>query len=287
VENGVFDRGKSRRNPVEAQAVIEELCRMSKDEAYKDKSVGIITFNVEQQDLIEELLQEACRSNVALSSWCACAPEPIFVKNLENVQGDERDVILFSVGYGADATGKVHMNFGPLNKEGGWRRLNVAVSRARDEMQIFTSLTPEQIDLKRSSARGVKALRSFLEYAAGASLPASQNRVVEQSESGGIRDRLCRLLKEAGYGTEANVGFSDLRVDVAVIHPKEPDRYALGILLDGPSYASARTTRDRELSQVDVLKGLGWEIHRIWTVDWWENPRKEVRALLQKLESIQ
>lgn len=286
VENGVFERGKGRRNPLEAKAVIEQLQSMSRDEAYRDMSVGIITFNIEQQELIEEQLREACRSDETLSAWCARSTEPLFVKNLENVQGDERDVILFSVGYGPDAAGKVSMNFGPLNKEGGWRRLNVAVSRARHEMKVFTSLHPEQIDLKRSSARGVKALKDFLEYASGSPLPTQRQRSGDAVSASGIRSELCRILQEAGYETVCNVGCSDLRVDVAVVHPEHPEQYILGILLDGEAYAAAKTTRDRELSHVDVLKGLGWDIHRIWTVDWWDNSRKETTALLKKLKSM-
>ena len=286
VENGVFERGKGRRNPLEAKAVIEELQRMSREDGYQDMSVGIITFNIEQQELIEEQLRQTCLSDEVLSHWLARSVEPLFVKNLENVQGDERDVILLSVGYGPDPAGKVSMNFGPLNKEGGWRRLNVAVSRARHEMKVFSSLHPEQIDLKRSSARGVKALKDFLEYAAGNPLPAQRRQGGDCIDTSGIRSELCRILQQAGYETVCNVGCSDLRVDVAVVHPEHPEQYSLGILLDGDAYAAAKTTRDRELSHVDVLKDLGWDIHRIWTVDWWDNPRKEITALINKLKSI-
>ena len=160
---GTFDRGKMRQNRAEAEAVLEELKRRCHDPELSRYSVGVVTFNISQQNLIDDLLTEACGADPGLEQWAYGSEEPVFIKNLENVQGDERDVILFSVGYGANQAGKVSMNFGPLNRAGGWRRLNVAVSRARNEMKVFSSLAPEQIDLSRSSAEGVAALRGGLE----------------------------------------------------------------------------------------------------------------------------
>ena len=166
--DGCFDRGHTRQNRAEAEAVVGELARRAHDPACSGRSVGVVTFNIQQQNLISDLLDEACANDEVLEKWAFHAEEPLFIKNLENVQGDERDVILFSIGYGPDAGGRVTMNFGPLNREGGWRRLNVAVSRARCEMVVYATLRPEQIDLSRTSARGVAALRSFLAYAQAA-----------------------------------------------------------------------------------------------------------------------
>lgn len=168
--DGFFDRGKSRQNRAEAEAVVRELIRRSQDSSCRDQSVGVVSFNIQQQNLIDDLFTEACKTDPELERWAYESQEPIFIKNLENVQGDERDVILFSIGYGPDAAGKTYMNFGPLNREGGWRRLNVAVSRARQEMKIFSSIQADQIDLSRSSAEGVAALKAFLEYASGEGL---------------------------------------------------------------------------------------------------------------------
>ena len=281
---GYFDRGKSRQNRSEAEAVISELKRRCHDKNDSKLSVGVVTFNINQQNLIDDLLIEACKEDSALESWVNNGKEPLFIKNLENVQGDERDVILFSIGYGPDREGHVSMNFGPLNREGGWRRLNVAVSRARCEMAVFSTLEPEQIDLNRTHAEGVAALRSFLEYAAG------KDRFNDELSSAGkcediegVSRAICAALAENGYETERNVGHSQYRIDIGVIDPNAPDRYLLGILLDGSTYRDSKTVRDRELAQISVLGSLGWTIARVWSMDWWDNSRKEIARLLDIL----
>ena len=286
VNDGVYDGGKTRRNPVEANAVVEFLRSHCRSEERKGMSVGIITFNIQQQKLLEELVQEACRSDEVLRTWCDRAAEPMFIKNLENVQGDERDVILLSINYGPDAKGKVSMNFGPLNSEGGWRRLNVAVTRARHWMEVFSSLVSEQIDLSRTNARGVHELRAFLEYVGGGQLPVNRRALRAQDVPGGVTESLCHGLEAAGYQVVRHVGCSDLRVDVAVVHPRYPQQYVMGLLLDGAAYADAGTTRDRELSHVDVLRSLGWHIRRVWALDWFDNRDKELRAILRELEEL-
>lgn len=286
---GTFDRGKTRQNRAEAEAVLEELKRRCHDPELSRYSVGVVTFNISQQNLIDDLLAEACGADPALEQWAYGTEEPVFIKNLENVQGDERDVILFSVGYGADQTGKVSLNFGPLNRAGGWRRLNVAVSRARNEMKVFSSLAVEQIDLSRSSAEGVAALRAFLEYAQGVQLDLDEKTLERvHSRKTGIVDSICAALEERGYQTQCAVGKSEYKVDIGVVDPHRPGRYLLGILLDGEGYGTAKTVRDREIAQIDVLNGLGWNILRIWTMDWWDNRQKELErvfACLEKLKS--
>ena len=277
---GVFERGKSRNNLAEAQAIIEELKRRAHDENESKLSVGIVTFNVNQQNLIDDLLNEVCAEDPELEAWAYNSEEPIFIKNLENVQGDERDVILFSIGYGPDKNGRVSMNFGPLNREGGWRRLNVAVSRARCEMIVFSSLTADMIDLSRTAADGVAALKSFLAYADGKSLVSDSNSVAaDKNNIKGIADTICAHIEENGYKTDRMVGNSEYRIDIGVIDPKDPDKYILGILLDGASYGRSKTTRDREIAQVGVLDGLGWRIVRVWSMDWWDNCKKELTRL--------
>ncbi len=285
--DGVFERGKTRCNRAEAEAVVAEICRRCHDPILSKLSVGVITFNISQQHLIDDLLNEACENDPVLERWVYESSEPLFIKNLENVQGDEREVILFSVGYGPDENGKVYMNFGPLNRDGGWRRLNVAVSRARSEMIVFSTLTADQIDLSKSSALGVAALKAFLVYAAGERLPVTQE---EAQQSGrmreGVAKRICAMLREHGLQTQCSVGRSGYRVDIGVIDPEYPERYILGILLDGESYGSARTTRDREVAQVGILQGLGWHVLRIWTMDWWDNRHKEIRRILDEVERL-
>ena len=283
---GTFERGKTRRNPAEARAVVEELKRRCADPALSKQSVGVVTFNISQQHLIDDLLSDACAADPALEKWAFGSAEPVFIKNLENVQGDERDVILFSIGYGPDEKGKVSMNFGPLNRDGGWRRLNVAVSRARCEMVVFSTLRPDQIDLNRTSAEGVAALRGFLEYAQGRERALDEHTAKLHKSREGIASAIAEALKEQGYDTDLHVGRSAYRMDIGVVDPENPDRYILGIMLDGAGYGKSRTTRDREIAQVGVLEGLGWNILRIWSMDWWDSPAKELKRITARLDEV-
>ena len=284
--SGWFDRGGTRQNRAEAQAIVAELSRRAHDPNQAGYSVGVVTFNIQQQNLISDLLDEACRSDEVLEAWAFNGSEPLFIKNLENVQGDERNVILFSIGYGPDAHGKVTMNFGPLNREGGWRRLNVAVSRARRQMIVFSTLMPEQIDLSRTSARGVAALKDFLDYASSGNLRENAATSGSGETVNGIVRDVCSALEENGWKTRCAVGHSKYRLDIAVMDPAHPEQYLLGILLDGYSYRDTRTTRDREIAQTSVLEGLGWNLHRIWTMDWLENRSKELTRLLDRLQKL-
>ncbi len=285
--DGVFERGKHRQNRAEAEAVVEELIKRCHDEKLRKHSVGVVTFNIMQQNLIDDLLLEACKTDPELEQWAYEGEEPVFVKNLENVQGDERDVILFSIGYGPDEKGKVYMNFGPLNREGGWRRLNVAVSRARQEMIVFSTLRPDQIDLNKTSAQGVAALKAFLEYAGGQELSADENTVQQsRQQPQGIATAICKALSQHGYRTQTDVGHSEYRIDVGVIDPVNEEQYLLGILLDGQTYGASKTTRDREIAQIAVLNDLGWRIHRVWSMDWWENSAYELEKILSLLDKI-
>ncbi len=286
--DGVFERGKGRRNRAEAEAVVNEIRRRCHDPALSKLSVGVITFNISQQLLIDDMLGEACENDPELEKWMYEGEEPLFVKNLENVQGDEREVILFSIGYGPDEQGKVYMNFGPLNRDGGWRRLNVAVSRARSEMIVFSTLTPDQINLSKTSAAGVAALKAFLMYAAGQEMSLDEHSSRQlQAIKDGIARRICALLKEEGFDTDLNVGRSEYKIDIGVVDPDNPEKYILGILLDGSSYGAAKTTRDRELAQIGILRGLGWNIMRVWTMDWWDNRRKEINRIVEELHRLQ
>ncbi len=284
--DGLFERGKNRRNRAEAEAVVAEIIRRYRDPKLQKQSLGVVTFNISQQELIEDLLGDACDADEALEAWAYGAEEPIFIKNLENVQGDERDVILFSIGYGPDEKGRVYMNFGPLNRDGGWRRLNVAVSRARCEMKVFSTLRPEQIDLNRTQAEGVAALRAFLEYAQGRTAAVEEAAAPETNERCGVAEAICAALAEKGFAADLNVGRSAYRIDVGVIDPDAPERYLLGVMLDGVAYASARTTRDREIAQQQVLEGLGWNILRIWCMDWWDDRGKELQRILNRLDEL-
>ena len=296
---GTFDSGNSRTNRAEAEAVINELAQRCHDPARKGQTVGVVTFNIQQQTLIEDMLEEKCKTDPELESWAFSGEEPLFIKNLENVQGDERDVILFSVGYGCDEAGRLIMNFGPLNRDGGWRRLNVAVTRSRMEMKVFSSITADQIRISENSSEGVRALKRFLQYAAGSEVwdavadgenvnTASSSPLIDRSlKFTGIADDICDRLGKLGYKTDRNIGKSGFKVDIGVISPSDPGKYALGILLDGKSYAEAGTTTSREISQISVLKGFGWNVIRIWSLEWWENPDSVIAQCIEKLDEAE
>ncbi len=283
---GIYDRGKTKQNRAEAEAVIQEIERRLQDPQLRRQSIGVVTFSSVQQNLIEDLLDAAFARNPELESWAQEMGEPIFVKNLENVQGDERDVILFSIGYGPDASGKVSMNFGPLNREGGWRRLNVAVSRARNEMKVFATLKPEQLNTSRTSAQGVAGLKAFLEYAAKGKEALGFRHAVSTSHARvqGLEMQIADELRKIGHQVDVHIGVSGYRIDLAVIDPRDSSKYALGIICDGYGYSQAKTARDRELLRYRVSEQLGWKLHRVWSLDWWDNPERELQKIATALE---
>ncbi len=289
VPDGIYEKGGKRQNEKEARAVVDEIKGRLLDPQRKGESIGVITFNIRQQSLIEDLLDALYRSNPALEKAAAECEEPIFVKNLENVQGDERDVILFSVGYGPDKKGNVSLNFGPLNRDGGWRRLNVAVSRARKEMKVFSTLRAEQIGVTESSSEGVKGLRKFLAYAEKGIGAIWDPEVHRREVSCSLTDEIARRIKaQLHYCADTNVGSSGYRIDIGIYDPETPDKYILGIICDGYNSRKIRTVRDREIIQSSVLESLGWNIIHVWTMDWLNNPDKvlsDIRAKLQEIEN--
>ena len=284
--NGVYDKGRTRSNPEESKAIVNEIIRRLSDEQLREFSIGVVAFSKVQGDLIEDDLFEALDKNPQLKEIAMNVKEPIFVKNLENVQGDERDVILFSIGYGADKDGKVSMNFGPLNNAGGERRLNVAVSRARYEMLVFSTLKSSQIDLKRSNAKGVEGLKGFLEYAETGKLPFISG-TAHTLGSNVMVDQICDALARKGYITESFVGRSNFKVDIAVSTKEHPETYILGILCDGKTYYETKTTRDREIVQPSVLRMLNWRVMRVYSIDWYENRERALNQILKELESAE
>lgn len=284
---GVYDRGGSRTNRSEAEAIVKAIEAHYLNKEQSD-SLGIVTFNQAQQSLIERLLDARRRSNAELDQAIANSSlEPLFIKNLESVQGDERDVIFFSVTYGPDAAGKVNLNFGPLNLEGGHRRLNVAVSRARQGVVIFSTLLPEQIDLSRVRAAGVRDLKNYLDFAI-----RGPRALVEQVTPTGMEPdspfemQVIRTLREKGWEVHPQVGVSGYRIDIGVVDPRAPGRYLLGVECDGRTYHSGATARDRDRLRQHVLEGLGWKLHRIWSTDWWLNPAEPMRKLLARLNAL-
>ncbi len=279
--SGIYDRGATRTNRAEADAIVRQIVEHFSDETKRKLTMGVVTFNQTQQRLIETLLDEELRKTPELEPRIAeHGPERLFIKNLENVQGDERDLILFSITYGKDAAGKMAMNFGPINQEGGQRRLNVAITRARVGVTIFSSIRPEEIDLSRTRSAGVTDLKNYLEFAV-----KGPRAIVEQALPTGIEPdspleiEVIQALRDKGWVVHPQVGCSGYRIDMAVVHPSEPGRYLLGIECDGATYHSLPTARDRDRLRQLVLEGLGWTLHRVWSTDWWTDPAREVQKL--------
>lgn len=286
-----YDKGKSRTNRGEAEALVKELVCRLRNPLLPRRSYGVVTFSQAQQALVENLLDEERRNFPEIEHHFGDDPpvegEPVFVKNLENVQGDERDVILFSICYGLDEAGKLSMNFGPLNRDGGERRLNVAVTRAKHEVLVFSGLRGDQIDLTRTRARGVRDLKHFLEYAErGPRALIAATSSPSQAEADSEFERMVAdRIRAAGYEVHHQVGCSGYRVDLGIVDSAAPGRYLLGVECDGATYHRAATARDRDKLRQAVLEDLGWTLHRIWSTDWWHNADSEMEKLLAAISS--
>jgi len=287
-----YDKGKSRTNRREGEALVAELVGRLRNSGGPVRSYGVVTFSLAQQQLVENLLDEERRKypeiEIHFSEDCPVEGEPVIVKNLENVQGDERDVIFFSICYGPDETGRVAMNFGPLNRDGGERRLNVAITRAKHEIQVFSGLRADQIDLTRTRARGVRDLKYFLDYAdRGPAALTSANLAGANGEADSEFEKMVAdKLREAGYDVHHQVGCSGYRIDLGVVDPKQSGRYLLGVECDGATYHRAATARDRDKLRQSILEGLGWELYRIWSTDWWHDAQGETQKLMKHIDAL-
>lgn len=286
--HGVYDRGGSRTNRAEADAIVAAIESHFLNPKSRSQTLGVVTFNQAQQNLIEKLLDARRRASVDLDQAIATtAHEPLFIKNIENVQGDERDVIYFSITYGPDAAGKLNMNFGPLNLEGGHRRLNVAISRARQHVVIFSTLLPEQIDLSKVRATGVRDLKNYLDFALrGPRALVGQVLPTGLEPDSPFEREVISVLRNKGWVVHPQVGVSGYRIDLGIVDPRAPGRYLLGVECDGRTYHSGATARDRDRLRQYVLEGLGWELFRIWSTDWWLNPQEPIRKLEARLQQL-
>ena len=277
-----YDRGGSRTNQLEAEAVATSV--MEHASKHPSLTLGVAAFSVAQMRAIQDAVEKRRRSDPSMERFFAAHPdEPFFVKNLETVQGDERDVIFISIGYGKDTEGHVAMNFGPLNWDGGERRLNVLITRARQRCEVFTNLSPEDIDVSRTSAPGVHALKTFLAFAAAADTSGVADISNEPGSS--LEQAVARSLTEAGYQLRPQVGAAGHWVDLAVVDPEQSGRYLMGIETDGETYHNSRSSRDRDRLREQVLNGLGWQIHHIWSTDWFNHPDRELKRVAEAIEA--
>lgn len=277
-----YDRGRSRTNRAEAQAVARAVMKHAR--LQPELTLGVAAFSMSQMQAIVDELEVMRRADSSLEPYFAAHPhEPFFVKNLENVQGDERDVIFISIGYGKTAEGYLAMEFGPLNREGGERRLNVLITRARKRCEVFTNLKAEDIDLDRTKSIGVKALKSFLKYADQGILdvPIETGRDYDSD----FEQAVARKLQELGYDVRRQIGSAGFYVDLAVVDSEKPGQYVIGIECDGATYHSARSARDRDRLRQQVLEGLGWTIHRVWSSDWFRHSERELKRIVEAIQA--
>lgn len=284
--DGVYDRGATRTNLKEAESVVEAIAAHFLEHAGEVPTLGVVTFNLAQQRLIEGLLEQKLQRTPELEERINQARESLFVKNLENVQGDERDIIFFSVTYGRDNTGRVALNMGPLNKDGGERRLNVAITRARLGVTIFSTITAEDIDLARTRARGVADLRSYLHYAQHGTVLRGAREMGSRDWQHPIEEGIRARLEEHGWACRSQIGASSHRIDIGVVDPHDDTRFILGIESDGDSYFSLPSARDRDRLHQSVLSDLGWELERVWSIDWLGHSDRELARIETRLQAL-
>ena len=279
--NTAYDRGSSSANPLEAKDVVEEI--FNHFEKYGDtKSLGVGTFSVAQKNAILEELEVRRKERPEFEAlFSDNKDEHFFVKNLETIQGDERDVILISVGYGYDNDRKMSLNFGPLNQDGGERRLNVLITRAREKCVVFSNFKAYDMKLTANPPYGVKSLKEFLEYAENLTL-GTQGPEMHTKEP--FEDAIANYLEENGYIVDRQIGCAGFRVDLAIVDDENPGKYILGITTDGKMYSSSKVARDRDRLREQVLTGLGWKLYHLWSTDWYRNRDLGRKKLLDFVE---
>jgi hypothetical protein len=286
--DAVYDRGRTRTSLREAQAVAEAVMQHAR--THPMRSLGVAAFSLAQAEAILAELERLRRTFPECEPFfagdeAAGREEPFFVKNLETVQGDERDVIFISVGYGRDAEGRVSANFGPLNQEGGERRLNVLITRARLRCEVFTGLQAEDIPEAPGESLGVATLRRFLAYARDGRLAEAPSAGARGSESASLADELQAVLVGAGFEAVRGVGSPGGRLEL-VVAEGAAGRHRLAVLCDGPEYHRAGPAGDRDRLREQVLLGLGWQLHHAWSIEWLRRPALERQRLVAAVEQV-
>lgn len=287
VEDGVYDQGGSRKNRKEAERVADLIEEHVEEKP--DKSLGVVAFSSSQREAIREELHIRKERNKELRKFASGEGlEKFFVKSLENVQGDERKKMIFSVGYGPDENGEINKFFGPLSKKGGERRLNVAITRAEEKVIVVTSMQPEQLDVSTTSNKGPKHFKKYLKYAKHGDevlkrdVKTSEEKDFDSEFEEAVYDRLTN----EGLDITTQVESSGYSIDLAVKHPDKPGKYILGIECDGAAYHSTKTARERDRLRQSVLEDLGWNIHRIWSTDWIRDEEKQVEKIKNKIGKL-
>ncbi len=283
VDGGTFDH-KSRTNRAEAEYIVDLV--FDNIDKYPDRSLGVVAFSISQQDLIENLIAKRRLADPSKEEFFATdKQEQFFVKNLETVQGDERDTIIFSIAYGKDKDGKMSHNFGPVNRVGGERRLNVAITRAKLNVQLVASIHDYDIDLKNSASVGARLLKEYIGYAERGAVASESADVTEFGEGDMFEFEMevAQFLRSKGYDVDTKIGASVANVDMGVRLPNGED-YILAVECDGRAYKNAGNTRDRDRLRGSVLQRMGWHYHRVWAIDWIKNKKDEKERLLQAVK---
>ncbi len=277
---------KKGHNPTEAQAMVRYVCQQLLERP--QESVGMVAMNVKQSEEIERQLEAELKDNPLLREAYArnqSLDEPLFIKNLENVQGDERDVIVIGMTYGSESVGgHVFQRFGPINSETGWRRLNVLFTRAKKRMQVFSSMGASDVLINATSSKGLRSLHAFLEYAETGHLHNTQH-TGKQPDSD-FEVAVMDALSKHGFECEPQLGVAGFFLDLAVRDPSQPGRFLMAIECDGATYHSAKSARDRDRLRQEILEGLGWRVRRIWSTDWFKNPQAVLMPIVQELQRL-
>ncbi len=285
IEGATYLKGRNRD---EATAVVHAIINHIRN--CPGESLGVATFNREQSELMLDVLERFQKNDQWLEKQLKeleNSNEPFFIKNLENVQGDERDVIFISTTYGPDpASGQVYQRFGPITEEVGWRRLNVIITRAKKRVEVFTSMRSTDVRPTESSSRGVRALKEYLEYAEKGLLTDPGIAGTGKEPGSDFELSVARILKTHGYKVMPQVGVAGFFIDIGVRHPYREREFIVGIECDGATYHSAKSVRDRDRLRQEILESKGWKIHRIWSVDWFKNREKEIQRLLNTISTI-
>ena len=280
--NTVYARGDGTNNIKEAENVVEYAFNCFRKWG-KSRSLGIGTFNLKQRNTIMDILEKKLKDNPELEQFFnEDGKEGFFVKNLENIQGDERDIILISIGYGKDQNNKLSLSFGPLNKEGGERRLNVLITRAKKQCVVFSNFKSSEMHTTEKTPRGVEALKTFLYYAENGKFP--ENYHTGEDFESPFEESVYNFLTDEGYTVEKQVGCAGYKIDLAIVDKDDANRYVLAIECDGATYHSSPLARDRDRLRQEVLEGLGWKFHRIWSTDWYHVNKTAKQRLLDAVE---
>jgi len=284
VQRGCF---VNRRNMEEAKIISEAVREHFRHRP--EETLGVVAMSAEQRLQIERAIETLAKDDPVFQVWLdkdATRHESLFIKNLENVQGDERDVIFISMTYGPqEPGGKVFQRFGPINSDVGWRRLNVLFTRSRKRMHIFSSMGSDDIVIGPTSKRGVRALRDFLSFCETGILHKTERETGRAPDSD-FEIAVVSALRDEGFECIPQVGVAGFFIDVAVVDPGNPGRYLMGIECDGATYHSAKSARDRDRLRQTILERLGWNIRRIWSTDWFKNLHGELRPIIRELHEL-